>query len=74
MYILKKGDLKNPISLSEYFDDVPAISHHDIRIDRTLPGQWEISMADSEYKESNPRLVNKKTIIPFMGSSEYVRL
>jgi hypothetical protein len=74
MYILKKDDLKNPIFLGEYFDEGPAISRHNMRIAWTLPGQREICIADIEYKDGIPRLVNKKKIISYADSSAYVRL
>jgi hypothetical protein len=74
MYILKKDDLKNPIPLGEYFDEGPAISRNNMRIAWTLPGQREICIADIEYFDGIPRLVNKKKIISYADSSAYVRL
>jgi hypothetical protein len=74
MYILKRDDLKNPISLGEYFDEGPAISRNNMRIAWTLPGQREICIADIEYKDGIPQLVNKKKIISYKDSSPYVRL
>jgi len=48
MYILKKDDLKNPISLGEFFDEGPAISRNNLRIAWTLIGQREIKTASIE--------------------------
>jgi hypothetical protein len=74
MYILKKDDLKNPISLGEFMDEGPAISRNNMKIAWTLYGQREIVMADIEYNEGIPQLVNKKKIISYKDSSAYVRL
>ena len=74
MYILKKGDLKNPISLGEYMDEGPAVSRNNMKIAWTLFGQREIVMADIEYKNGIPKLVNKKTIVNYNDSTAYVRL
>ena len=74
MYILKKGDLKNPISLGEYMDEGPAVSRNNMKIAWTLFGQREIVMADIEYNNGIPKLVNKKTIVNYNDSAAYVRL
>jgi hypothetical protein len=74
MYILKKDDLKNPISLGEFMDEGPAISRNNMKIAWTLYGQREIVMADIEYKNGIPKLVNKKTIVNYNDSSAYIRL
>jgi len=74
MYILKKDDLKNPISLGEFMDEGPAISKNNMRIAWTLFGQREIKMADIEYSNGIPKLVNKKTIVDYKDSTAYVRL
>ena len=74
MCILKKDDLTNPISLGEFFDEGPAISRNNMKIAWTLYGQREIKMADIEYKNGIPELVNKKTIVNYNDSSAYVRL
>jgi hypothetical protein len=74
MYILKKDDMKNPISLGEYMDEGPAISRNNMKIAWTLFGQREIVMADIEYNDGIPKLVNKKTIVNYNDSAAYVRL
>lgn len=74
MYILKKDDLMHPISLSEFMDEGPAISHNNMKIAWTLNGQREIVMADIEYGNGIPKLVNKKTIVNYNDSAAYVRL
>lgn len=74
MYILKKDDLKNPISLGEYMDEGPAISRNNMKIAWTLYGQREIVMADIEYTNGIPKLVNKKTIVNYNDSAAYIRL
>jgi hypothetical protein len=74
MYILKKDDLKNPISLGEYMDEGPAVSRNNMKIAWTLFGQREIVMADLEYTNGIPKLVNKKTIVNYNDSAAYVRL
>ena len=74
MYILKKGETKNPVSLGEYFDEGPAISRKSMKIAWTLPGQREICMADIKYINGIPQLTNKKIIISYKDSSAYVRL
>ena len=74
MYILKKDDLKNPVSLGEYMDEGPAISRNNMKIAWTLYGQREIVMADIEYTNGIPKLVNKKSIVNYNDSSAYVRL
>jgi hypothetical protein len=74
MYILKKDDLKNPVSLGEFMDEGPAISRNNMKIAWTLYGQREIVMADIEYNNGIPKLVNKKTIVNYNDSSAYVRL
>lgn len=74
MYILKKDDLKNPISLGEFMDEGPAVSRNNMRIAWTLFGQREIVIADIEYNNGIPKLVNKKTIVNYNDSAAYVRL
>jgi hypothetical protein len=74
MYILKKDDLKNPISLGEFMDEGPAISRNNMKIAWTLYGQREIVMADIEYTNGIPKLVNKKTIVNYNDSAAYIRL
>jgi len=74
MYILKKDDLKNPISLGQYMDEGPAVSRNNMKIAWTLFGQREIVMADIEYNNGIPKLVNKKTIVNYNDSAAYVRL
>lgn len=74
MYILKKDDLKNPVSLGEYMDEGPAVSRNKLKIAWTLFGQREIVMADIEYNNGIPKLVNKKTIVNYNDSAAYIRL
>lgn len=74
MYILKKDDLKNPISLGEYMDEGPSVSRYNMKIAWTLFGQREIVMADIEYNNGIPKLVNKKTIVNYNDSASYIRL
>ncbi len=74
MYILKKDDHKNPVSLGEFMDEGPAISRNNMKIAWTLFGQREIVMADIEYNNGIPKLVNKKTIVNYTDSAAYVRL
>ena len=74
MYILKKDNLKNPISLGEYMDEGPAISRNNMKIAWTLFGQREIVMADIEYNNGIPKLVNKKTLVNYNDSASYIRL
>lgn len=74
MYILKKEDLKNPISLGEYMDEGPAVSRNNMKIAWTLYGQREIVMADIEYTNGIPKLVNKKTIVNYNDSAANIRL
>jgi hypothetical protein len=74
MYILKKDDLKNPISLGEFMDEGPAVSRNNMKIAWTLFGQREIVMADIEYSNGIPKLVNKKTIVDYNDSAAYIRL
>lgn len=63
MHILKKDDLKNPISLGEFMDEGPAVSRNNMKIAWTLFGQREIVMADIDYSNGIPKLVNKKSIV-----------
>lgn len=74
MYILKKDDLKNPISLGEFMDEGPAVSRNNMKIAWTLYGQREIVMADVEYTNGIPKLVGKKTIVNYNDSTAHVRL
>lgn len=74
MFILKKDDPKNPVSLGEFFDEGPAVSRKNMRIAYTLPGQREIVMADIKYSSGIPSLINKKKIISYNDSSAYVKL
>lgn len=74
MYILKKEDPNNPVSLGELMDEGPAVSRNNMKIAWTLPGQREILMADIEYVNGIPRLVNKKPVISYRDSAAYVRL
>lgn len=74
MYILKKDDLTKPISLGEFFDEGPAVSRNNMKIAWTLYGQREIKMADIEYKNGIPELVNKRTIVNYNDSMAYMRL
>lgn len=74
MYILKKNDMKNPISLGEFMDEGPAVSRNNMKIAWTLFGQREIVMADIEYTNGIPKLVNKKTIVNYNDSAAYMRL
>lgn len=74
MFILKKDDLKNPISLGEFFDEGPAVSRNNMKIAWTLYGQREIKIADVVYNDGIPGLVNIKTIVNYNDSSTYVRL
>ena len=74
MFLLKKNDPGIPVSLGVYFDEGPAVSRKNMRIAYTLPGQREIILADIEYTNSIPVLVNKRTIISYKDSTAYVRL
>lgn len=74
MFILKKDDPNRPVPLNEYCDEGPAISRKNMRIAYTLPGQREIIMAEINYTNDVPSLINKKKIISYNDSTEYVRL
>lgn len=74
MFILKKDDPKKPVPLGEYCDEGPAVSRKNMRIAYTLPGQREIIMADINYTNGIPSLVNKKKIISYNDSTAFVRL
>jgi hypothetical protein len=74
MYILKKDNQNAPVSLGEFMDEGPAVSRNSMRVTWTLPGQREIVMADVEYNNGVPSLVNKKTIVSYRDSAAYVRL
>lgn len=74
MFILKKDDLNNPISLGVHFDEGPAISRNEMKIAWTLNGQREIKMADIIYNDGIRELVDIKTIVDYNDSSAYIRL
>ncbi len=65
LFVLKKDDLKNPYPLGEVCDEGPALSKSKMTIDWTLPGQREIKMANIEYPNGIPKLVNVKTLINY---------
>jgi len=46
MYILKKDDLKNPISLGEFMDEGPAVSRNYLKMAWTIYGHRKIKNAD----------------------------
>ncbi|HPG38857.1 MAG TPA: hypothetical protein PLP19_08370 [bacterium] len=74
LYILKKDNLKEPYPLGEVCEEGPAVSKNNMKIAWTLVGQREICMADIEYYNGIPKLVNKKLILSYQDSSAYVRL
>jgi len=74
LFVLKKDDLKNPYPLGEVCDEGPALSKNKMTIAWTLPGQREIKMANLEYPNEVPKLVNVKTIVNYNDSAKYVRL
>jgi len=74
LFVLKKDDLSKPHSLGVYCDEGPAVSKNELKIAWTLPGQREIHMAEINYKNGIPGIVNEKKIISYADSSAYVRL
>lgn len=74
MYVLKKDDLKHPVSMGEYYDEGPAVSRQSLKIAWTLPGQREIAMGDIQYVNGVPSIGNKRIIISYKDSSAYVKL
>ena len=74
LFILKKEDLKHPYPLGEVCDEGPALSKNRMTFAWTLPGQREIKMANVEYPNGIPKLVNVKTIINYRDSAAFVRL
>lgn len=74
LYILKKDNPSNPFPLGQYCDEGPAVSKNNMRIAWTLPGQREIKMADVQYNNGVPELINVHTIINYQDSAEFVRL
>jgi Tol biopolymer transport system component len=74
LYILKKDNLSTPYPLGEVCEEGPALSKKSMKIAWTLVGQREICVADVEYTNGIPKLVNKKSVINYKDSTAYVRL